>query len=250
LTYSQYARSGFNELVAVAFFSLLMILGLSTITRRTSELQRRIYSGLSVAIVALVLVILDSAFQRLALALDWHGYSRLRLYPQVFLIWVGILLVAVAALEIVRAERFFALAALLASLGFAVSLSLFNVDAAIVSHNVQRAAQGKYFNVTHLASLSSDAVPVLVDEFEHDNLATAIHEGIGAALACFLNAAPDPNEARTDWRSFNHSRWQADQALAQVRPALQGYRVKGSGHSLSVLTPGQVEYVCYESGSD
>ncbi len=33
-TYSQYARKGFNELVAVAFFSLVMILGLSVITKR------------------------------------------------------------------------------------------------------------------------------------------------------------------------------------------------------------------------
>ena len=37
-TYSQYARRGFNELVIVAFFSLVMILGLSTITRREKEI--------------------------------------------------------------------------------------------------------------------------------------------------------------------------------------------------------------------
>jgi len=102
---------------------------LNTITRRESELQRRLYSGLSVAIVALVLVILLSAAYRLNLAMEWHGFSRLRLYPRVFLIWVGILFAVVVALEIFQRERYFAFAALLAAFGFAISLCLVNVDA-------------------------------------------------------------------------------------------------------------------------
>ncbi len=107
-TYSQYARRGFNELVAVAFLSLLLILGFSILTRRENNTQRRIYSGLSVAIVALVMIMLDSAFQRLALAVDWHGFSRLRVYPQIFMVWVGVLLVAVVILrEMVRDDPLF-----------------------------------------------------------------------------------------------------------------------------------------------
>ena len=62
-TYSEYARRGFGELVTVAFFSLLMILGLGAITRRENETQHRIYSGLSAVVVALVIVMLVSAYQ-------------------------------------------------------------------------------------------------------------------------------------------------------------------------------------------
>ena len=40
-TYSQYARRGFNELLMVAIFSLLMVLGLGTVTKRENALQRR-----------------------------------------------------------------------------------------------------------------------------------------------------------------------------------------------------------------
>ena len=39
-------RKGFGELVAVAFFSLLLLLGLGAITRRETETQRRTFSGL------------------------------------------------------------------------------------------------------------------------------------------------------------------------------------------------------------
>ncbi|MGZ9223106.1 MAG: DUF4153 domain-containing protein, partial [Anaerolineales bacterium] len=40
-TFSEYARKGFGELVAVAFFSLLLLLGLGAITHRQTETQRR-----------------------------------------------------------------------------------------------------------------------------------------------------------------------------------------------------------------
>lgn len=243
-TYSEYARSGFNELVTVALLSLLLILGLSSITRRENEGQKRLYSGLSVVVVALVIVILISAYQRLMLAMDWHGFSRLRLYPQVFMIWLAILLVAVVALEVFHRERSFALAAVLASLGFAISLSLFNVDASIVSHNVLRATQGKHFNVNHLASLSNDAVPPLIAEYQNPALSLEIHEGIGAALVCLRHSASRSEDADTDWRAFNLARWQAGRAFAEVEDALRGYGFDTGPYPDEVHTPGGVIYLC------
>jgi hypothetical protein len=249
-TYSQYARSGFNELVTVAFFSLLLILGLSTVTKRENDLQKRIYSGLSVATVALVMVILASAYQRLSLAIDWHGFSRLRIYPRVFLIWVGILFFVVVILELLHRERYFAFAALLASLGFAVSLSLVNVDDFIVRQNVLRAAQGQHFNPSYLATLSIDAVPALADEFLDPSLSSSIHEGIGAALLCQLDSTALANSSSNDWRSFNLPNWNARQALARTQTVLVGYRVnkdKVSRVPLRVRTPGNVLYECMDA---
>jgi hypothetical protein len=245
-TYSQYARRGFNELVIVAFFSLVMILGLSTVTKRESNLQKRIYSGLSIAIAALVLIILVSAYQRLALAIDWHGFSRLRLYPQVFLVWVGILFVTVVILEIFHQERYFAFAAVLASLGFAVSLTLFNVDDSIVRHNVLRASQGKHFNPSYLATLSLDAVPALTDEFLDLSLPTSVHEGIGAALLCHSQAISDTSN--DDWRSFNLSLWNAKNAFGIVKVQLESYHIRDNyGISVGVRTPSKVYYECVDT---
>jgi hypothetical protein len=243
-TYSQYARSGFNELILVALCSLGMILGLSTITRRETERQKRIYSGLGVAILALVLVILVSAYQRLSLAIDWHGFSRLRLYPRVFLIWVGILFVAVIVLEIIRRERLFAFAAVLASLGFAVSLSLIDVDASIVRHNVYRTLEGKHFNANHLTTLSADAVPELVARFRDSTIPLEVHEGIGAALTCFVNSDFFLDHASYDWRSFNFSQWRAYNALDSVDERLQDYWYQGRFHPPLVRTPGDALYEC------
>ena len=104
-TYSEYARKGFGELVVVAFFSLLLLLGLGAITRREHEMQRRAFSSLGVGLVGLVIVMLVSAFQRLMLYEEAYGFSRLRTYTHVFMIWLGLLLVTVVVLEVLRRER-------------------------------------------------------------------------------------------------------------------------------------------------
>ena len=242
LTDSEYARRGFGELAAVAFLSLLMIVGLSTITRRENEAQKRAYSGLSVVLVALVMVILVSAYQRLTLNELAHGFFRLRTYSHVFYIWLALLLVAVVVLEILHRDRAFALACVIAALGFAISLSLLNVDGFTAEQSILRAEQGKYLNVADLASLSSDSVPVLVDEFLSPSVSPSIHEAIGAILLCRHNAATQPSTM--DWRSFTFSDWFADKAMEKVLPQLmKGY------HLISTVTqartPSNVVYDCY-----
>lgn len=252
-TYSQYARRGFNELVMVAFFSLVLILGLHGLTRRPSERQRTLYSGMSAGVVSLVLVILLSAYQRISLAIDWHGFSRLRLYPRIFLVWLGLLLVVVAVLEMRRRERYFAFAALLASMGFALSVTLVNVDGAIVRHNVARTLAGKHLNVAHLASLSADAVPALAKEFYSGAYSGDIQEGIGAALTCYLHDASDEPTSLGNWPSFHLARWRAHLALEEVERDLQDYGINDdSPWNVKVRTPSNVWYAChyYDSGRE
>jgi hypothetical protein len=243
-TYSEYARRGFSELITVACFSLVLILGLSTITHRKNESQRRVHVGLNAAIVVEVMIILFSAYQRLMLAIDWHGFSRLRLYPRIFMIWLAILLVTIVILEVVRRERFFALAFGLASLGFAVSLTLANVDASTVTRNLERTKNGKNLNVPHLASLSADAVPALAEGFRDPSVSTGQHEGVGAILMCYLNS--DIMNADDDWRSFNFSRWRAKQILKTMEPLLDGFRYNDKQFPPRVRTPANIYYLCQE----
>jgi len=241
-TYSEYARRGFGELVAVAFFSLLLFLGLSSIVQRSSTTQRRTFSGLGIGMVALVAVILVSAFQRLLLYEAAFGFTRLRMYTHIFMIWLGVLLVAVVVLEILRRERLFAALALLASLGFAASLALVNVDGAIVHQNVSRAAAGKDLDVPYLASLSTDAVPALVFEFQDRSTSGTLHDAVGAVLACRQLMDSHPN---ADWRTFTFSRWQADRAVGQVQQQLEDYETIESDRSLTIASPAGTDYDCY-----
>ena len=244
-TFSEYARRGFGELVTVAFFSLLLFLSLSAVVKRQNQTQRWVFSGLGIGMVALVGVMLYSAFQRLTLYESAYGFSRLRAYTHVFMIWLGVLLVVVVVLDILRKERTFALAALLASIGFAASLTLINVDGFIVRQNVARAAAGADLDVATLASLSSDSIPALVESLQDGSLTPGTRDAVGAALACRLNAESGGN-ADTDWRGFTLSRWWANQAMggAQVQEILKNYEILDDNWPVQMQTPMGEKYDC------
>jgi hypothetical protein len=244
-TYSEYARKGFGELVAVAFCSLLLFLGLSTIVRRQTQVQRRAFSGLGIGMVALVGVILVSAFQRLLLYEAAYGFSRLRIYTHIFMIWLGVLLAIVVLLEFLRRERFFPLAALLGTLGFAATLVLVNVDASIVRQNVRRAAAGQVLDVAYLATLSSDSLPALVQAYQSSALTAATREAAGAALVCQAYAAP--NRLDTDWRAFTLSRYWAQSALKPVQASLDKFQLQADDQPVAVTSPAGHHFDCFGS---
>ena len=249
-TYAEYARKGFGERVAVAFFSLLMLLTLSAVTRRETESQRRIYSGLGVTLVALLLVMLVSAYQRLGLYEAAYGFSRLRAYTHVFLIWIGLLLVATIVLEILRKERMFAFAMLVASFGFAISLPVLNVDVFIVNQNIQREINSATKNSVDLDAqyfidLSDDAVPTLVKTLQTPATPDSVREKVGAALAC-IRYERELNESDTSWQSFHFARFNADNAFASIKKDLAGFAVDHSEYPTTITTPSGEEFPCSE----
>ena len=253
-TYAEYARKGFGELVTVAFFCLLLLLGLGAITRRETENQRRTFSVLGVTLVGLLIVVLIAAFQRLVLYEAAYGFSQLRTYTHVFLIWLGLLLVAVVALEVLRRERSVGLAMLLAALGFIISLNVLNVDAFIVRQNIQREilsttdevfADGRAdLDAQYFVNLSEDAIPPLVSAFHSKSMPARVREKIGAALACKLYER-EQVEKQTSWQGFHFSHWNADKSFERVSDELKTYQVIDKDWPVMVETPGGEEFSCY-----
>ena len=247
-TYAEYARRGFGELVTVAFFALLMLLTLSGITKRETEAQRRVFSGLGVALVALLLVMLFSAFKRLGLYEEVYGFSRLRTYTHVFLIWIGLLLIVTVALEILRKERMFTFAMLVASFGFAISLPILNVDAFIVEQNIQREIHAQAndsvdLDAAYFLDLSDDAIPALVSAYQTPSLSASVRENLGASLACIRY------ERRLDtrdwkWQSFHFATFNADKALASIKNDLKGYKINNTNYPIVVTSPDGNQFPC------
>lgn len=247
-TYSEYARKGFGELVTVAFFALLMLLTFSAVTKRETESQRKIYSGLGITLVALLLVMLFSAYQRLGLYEAAYGFSRLRTYTHVFLIWIGLLLIATIVLEILRKERMFAFAMLIASFGFAISLPILNVDVFIVNQNIQRELNNVNkdavdLDAQYFIDLSDDAVPTLVKTLHSSATPELVQEKVGAALAC-IRYERDLDDRDTSWQSFHFARFNADKALASVKKDLAGFVVDDSAYPTTITTPSGEEFPC------
>jgi hypothetical protein len=245
-TYAEYARRGFGELVAVAFFSLLLFLGLSAITRRETDRQHNIFAALGVALTVLVGVILLSAYDRLLLYEAAYGFTRMRTYTNVFLIWVGILLLVVVVLDLFKRQRMFAFAVLLAGIGFGISLSLLNVDAFIAERNIQRGMQGYELDTGYLASLSTDAVPVMSEYYQAPGVDRPTRESVGAALAC-IDAREDFPYKPQAWQSINLSPWRASQAIT---PLLADLNATYTAEPGEVVAPGGETYPCYSYSGD
>ena len=225
LTYSEYARRGFFELVTVAALVLGLILLLDWLTRFVSGRGRLIINLLHGGLVTLTLVILASALVRMRLYQQEFGLTELRFYTTAFMVWLGIVLVWLAVTVLrVRApvgdnpgRRRFAFGALVVGLALVVALDLINPDALIAATNLARAAAGvgQPLDAEYLGrTLSADAVPAAVADLD-----AVSDPAVRAELACSLRAKDElltDQAARTDWRGANWGVSAARRALADA----------------------------------
>ena len=166
LNYSQYARRGFFELVAVAVLVLGMILLFDRITLRRDNRQGIFFSVLSIVIVGLTMVMLVSAWKRMELYELAYGFTYLRVLTHVFMFWLAVLLVF-AILDVMRVRtNIFALGVLVSCIGYIATLNVMNIDNYIAERNIQA-----YFaeetevdlDICYLRTLSADASPAMAD---------------------------------------------------------------------------------------
>jgi len=222
-TYAEYARRGFGELTAVAFLSLGLIIAMGALSRREGKRRAAWFHGLSAVLVGLVGVILVSAFKRLLLYENAYGFTRLRTYTHVAILWMGILFVLFLPLLIKGRLRRFALAAAFGVLGFAATLNLANVDSFIVRQNMERFIDTGLIDVEYLTRLSDDAVPELIRLAEIAS--EQVEEEMLPQLAC-RQAEISNYISRTSWQSFHWSRASGERLLSGVEESFRDYEVK------------------------
>ena len=177
---------------------------------------------MSTILVALVLVILVSSYQRLSLYESAYGFTNLRLYAHVFIIWLGFLLAGTIVLEFLDRDQLFATVSILTMVGFAITLNIINVDGFIVQHNIQRAVNGQELDARFLASLSSDAVPALTQQY----LSTSnedIQIEIGNILKCHSEKLDYSDSEHNHWQSFHIADWRAKRDLEEIDAILVDY---------------------------
>jgi hypothetical protein len=254
-TFAEYARKGFSELVIVAVISLLVMQILNSIGKRQTGKQSTIFTTLSVGLVALVCVILVSAFQRLQLYEGAYGFSRLRTYTHVFMVWIGVLLAAIVVLEILKKSRMFALAVVLAAFGFGITLNIMNVDGFIARQNIARAVSGSDLDVAYLVSLSNDAIPELSKQYQNQSLPENVRDLTGAALACKARIVTDFRSSQfyqdKPWPSYLWSRTNAEMIMNSLQSKLSSYTIgeEGGWRQLFIKVGGSKVY-CQGSSMD
>lgn len=231
MTYSEYARRGFFELVTVAAMVLGLILLFDWLTRFADRRARLAISLLHGLLVLLTLVILASALIRMRLYQVEFGLTELRFYTTAFMAWLAVVLiwavVTVLPLHLPygTGRRRFAFGALVAVLALVALLDLANPDAWIARVNFDRAAAGvgQPLDAAYLTTgLSLDAVPVNaagLTKVSDPKLRMEIACGLREQAQGLATKAP-----RLTWRGANLGIASARRALASVRPEWEGVR--------------------------
>ena len=207
-TFSEYARRGFGELVLVVMITLGILLALSTLVKRDDQKSVVTFNALNFLLVAFVGVMVISALQRLLLYENIFGFSRLRTYSHVAIIWLGILFVPYIVALLAGRMRWFATGALFVVMGFGATLNLLNVDQFIARQNINRSGK---LHGNYLITLSDDAMPEMIDVLLKSKDTEAVNV-VGAGLACRLNVATEQYK-NFNWQSTHITRQNAYELL-------------------------------------
>jgi hypothetical protein len=226
LTYAEYARHGFFELVTVTALVLPVLLLAHWLLRTENRAHERVFRALSGTMVALLFVIVASALQRMYLYTQQFGLTELRLYTTIFMLWISVVLVWLV-LTVLRGRRDrFAFGVLTTGLAAILLINALNPDALIARINVDRMEAGKEFDACYLTHLSADAAPVLVESLplmsEPDR---QLVENLHARWAEVEGG---------DWRTWNLGRSQA-RNLVDARIEVPGESATSAGCEVNSL---------------
>jgi hypothetical protein len=203
LTYAEYARSGFFQLLAVAAIVLVAIVAL----RAATDSSDRRFVVAAEGVGALTLVVVAVAVRRLALYDDAFGLTVLRLLATVGAAWTGVVFVMLMAwLAGAGAGRhWFPGGVAAAGLATLFVLNLSNPEAFVARHDVDHAVASGRVDSDYLAGLSDDAVPTLLRR------ATRLPADQAAALRAAVCAGGAADTFK-GWAAANRSEKRADNA--------------------------------------
>ena len=167
MTYSDYARRGFFELVAAACLAggLLVALEIAIVVRT------RAYLAAALVLVVLTVVVLASAWLRLDLYQLAYGWTELRFYVAASIVTLAVALGLGAALMALDRMRWLGHGLVAVGLVSLVGLNSMAPAAFVADRNIQRVLHPERvpadgwvgLDTGYLGALGDDAIPVLVE---------------------------------------------------------------------------------------
>jgi hypothetical protein len=211
LSYAEYARRGFFELVACAALVVPILLLADWAAAPPTPRSRDLLRGAMLLLVLLLLGVLASAAYRMRLYQAAYGLTEARLYASVAIAWLTAVL-AWLVLTVLRGrrERFLG-GAVVGGLACLAALVALDPHARIAQVNVARAAAGLEVDGDYLKTLGADAVPALLEGLD------ALPEAPRCEVARHIEARWR-GERPGGWRTWNLADWRARRLVAGRGP--------------------------------
>lgn len=159
LSFAEYARRGFFELVAVSAMMLPILLFADWAADQRSDADRRRFRFLARCLLVLLSGMLGSALMRMSIYTGEYGLTELRLFTTVLMGWLAFVYAWFAASVLRNRRERFTAGALGSALVALLLLNLAGPDEVIVRANAWRARNGRPLDTAYLASLGAGAVP-------------------------------------------------------------------------------------------
>ena len=235
MSYAEYARRGFFELVAVSALVLPVLLAANALLRRETALAGRVFRVLASTLLALLAVIMYSAIARMQLYQSVYGLSIDRLYATVFMGWLAIVFGWFAATVLRGHEKPFAAGVLASGWAALIALNVADPAGLVARTNLGRAERGTDLDAVYIASLGGDAAPTLTSYLVRQPL-TAPDGWAPPTTESAPSAAPPYTQrcraarrllrdwsttTSTDWRSWTLGGSRARRAVAANETALR-----------------------------
>lgn len=206
VTYADYARSGFFQLLWVSGITLGLLVLFSRIGNLGQRGAARAFVVLALCAIALTLMIDVVAFRRLSLYEEAYGFTMLRLYSHVFAVWLALVFSILAAdfLGVWRTRRWFIGATLTSAVIVLLALNAVNPEGLVVAFNTNHAQIAHKIDSGYLAELSSDATPSLLSS--RDQIDPSLRAKVTEA------ACSGPRSYSPPWSAWNLADSQATAA--------------------------------------
>jgi hypothetical protein len=204
LTFAEYARRGFWQLLVVTLLTLAVMALAVRLAPRAVTADRVLLRVLLGALAFGALVVVASALWRMSIYEQAYGYTRLRVLVSAVELALGAMFLLVVAAGVRLRFGWLPNAVAAVWVLTVLGLATLNPDRFIAAHNVARYAQTQRIDVGYLSSLSADAAPEL------DRLPAELRR-------CALwGLAVDLADHHDDWRTYNVSRARAARIVANL----------------------------------
>lgn len=204
MTYADYARKGFAELMVVAILNFTILMTALLLTADSTKFMKRVNQLMLYLLVLCSLIILYSAYSRLHLYEEAYGFTYIRFLVHAFMLFLAVLMI-IAGLRIHYKQIPLAKCYIILGLIAYVCVNYAGMDSYIAKKNVERYHLTGDLDENFLASLSSDAVPALIEfSKEHPEFNPHLKERYRVLT-----------QQEKSWPSFNIAEYRAKRALAK-----------------------------------
>lgn len=205
-TYSEYARRGFFELIAVSIMNIGILACTLTYAKRCEQTKDIILKILNTIMICCTFVMLYSAHYRMSLYENAYGFTFLRVMTRAFMVFLLVLFIITLARVWFTRLPLLKPYIVVAVIAFTV-INYINVDAIITGNNIKRYYETNNIDVEYFRMLSNGVVADLAI------LAKDKDPLVSSAARDILEQRKKQLSEERGWQSFNLTDYMAKKHL-------------------------------------